>query len=124
MARRSRKQEAPTAAASRPKASGPRSAVWWHLLLLVAVTFAVYGNSLSNGFVSDDDFQILSNRLITDYHNLPKLFTTHVWAFAHQETSNYYRPLFTTFSTWIGCSANQSPANMANSSPASARIRK
>ncbi|MCL4523811.1 MAG: tetratricopeptide repeat protein [Acidobacteria bacterium] len=68
------------------------------MLLLVAVTFAVYGNALGNGFVSDDDFQILGNRLITDYHNLPRLFTTHVWAFAHQQLTNYYRPLFTSFS--------------------------
>ena len=102
MARRSRKQEAPSTAAPRPESRSvgtvPRSAAWWHLLLLIAVTLAVYGNSLSNGFVSDDDFQILGNRLITDYHNLPKLFTTHVWAFAHQELTNYYRPLYTTFS--------------------------
>ncbi len=96
MSRRSRKQNAAiraTAPSARAAASPPRTAAWWHLLVLVAVTFAVYGNALSNGFVSDDDFQILSNRLITDYHNLPRLFTTHVWAFAHQELTNYFRPL-------------------------------
>ncbi|HEV8383961.1 MAG TPA: tetratricopeptide repeat protein [Candidatus Acidoferrales bacterium] len=96
MSRRSRKQTAASRASApsaRPEASRPRRAAWWHLLVLVAVTFAVYGNALGNGFVSDDDFQVLSNRLITDYHNLPKLFTTHVWAFAHQELTNYFRPL-------------------------------
>lgn len=101
MARRSRKKEAQSAA--RPEASrgaapsAPRSAVWWHLLLLVAVSFAVYGNSLGNGFVSDDDFQVLGNRLITDVRNLPRIFTTHVWAFAHQQLTNYYPPLYMTF---------------------------
>ncbi len=98
MTRRSRKQNAASRAAARPAASRPRSAAWWHVLLLLAVTFAVYGNALGNGFVSDDDFQVLGNRLITDYHNLPKLFTTHVWAFAHQEMTNYFRPLHTTIS--------------------------
>src|SRR3970040_2137527 len=96
MARRFKKQNAlPRAAANAARA--PRSAAWWHLLLLVAVTFAVYGNALGNGFVSDDDFQILGNQLITDFHNLPRLFTTHVWPFAHQELTNYYRPLYMTF---------------------------
>ncbi len=94
MARRSRKQNEPRVAATAARA---RSAAWWHLLLLIAVTFAVYGNSLGNGFVSDDDFQVLGNRLITDVHNLPILYTTHVWAFAHQELTNYYRPLYMTF---------------------------
>lgn len=68
--------------------------MWWHLTLLVVVTLAIYGNSLQNGFVSDDDFQILGNRWITDYRNIPRLFSSNVWAFAQSETTNYYRPLF------------------------------
>jgi tetratricopeptide (TPR) repeat protein len=96
MARRNRKQDTPSRTAP-PSARAPRSAAWWHLLLLIALSFAVYGNSLSNGFVSDDDFQVLSNKLITDWHNLPQIFTTHVWAFAHQQLTNYYRPLYMSF---------------------------
>lgn len=82
-------------------ASAPSSAVragaqrWWPAALLVALSFAVYANALGNGFVSDDDFQVLGNKLITDYRNIPRLLTSNVWAFAEAETTNYYRPLFT-----------------------------
>jgi len=92
MARRSKRQQAPPRAAQ-PTPPRPRSALWWHLALLLAVTFAIYGNSLTNGFVSDDDFQVLGNKLITDYHNLPKIFTSNVWAFANSGMTNYFRPL-------------------------------
>ncbi|HWQ03438.1 MAG TPA: hypothetical protein VNL38_03065, partial [Candidatus Nitrosotenuis sp.] len=90
MSRRTKKTEQPAVA---PAAAPPRSAAWWHVLLLLAVSFGIYANSLGNGFVSDDDFQVLTNKFITDYKNLPKIFTTNVWAFAEETTTNYYRPL-------------------------------
>jgi tetratricopeptide (TPR) repeat protein len=61
--------------------------------LLVVLSLVLYAGSLRNGFVSDDDFQILGNRLITDVRNIPRIFTSNVWAFAGEETTNYYRPL-------------------------------
>jgi tetratricopeptide (TPR) repeat protein len=94
MARRHRKQDSPSRGPlppPRPSVAGSRAG--WHILLLLAATLVIYGNSLSNGFVSDDDFQVLSNPLIRDVHNLPRLFTTNVWAFAGTGMSNYYRPL-------------------------------
>ena len=51
------------------------------LVLLAIITFAVFANTLSGGFVYDDNRQILLNPLIQD----PKLFgeaiTSDVWAF-------------------------------------------
>src|SRR5713101_4201901 len=74
----------------------PRPSRWpglWPPLALVALAFLVYANALSNGFVSDDDFQLLSNPLVVDYHRIPDIFAKHIWAFAGQETTNYYRPV-------------------------------
>ena len=55
----------------------------------------MYATALSNGFVSDDHFQLLGNPLVTDWSRLPQIFIHHVWAFAGGQTSNYYRPLQT-----------------------------
>lgn len=57
-----------------------------------AIAFAVYANSLSNGFVSDDNFQLLNNPLVTDWRYLPVIMSTNVWAFSGAEITNYYRP--------------------------------
>jgi tetratricopeptide (TPR) repeat protein len=71
------------------------------LVLLAIITFAVFANTLSGGFVYDDNRQILLNPLIQD----PKLFgeaiTSDVWAFKGDGTlaaSNYWRPTFTAWS--------------------------
>jgi tetratricopeptide (TPR) repeat protein len=90
MARRRKKQSASPAEAPEPRRN---YSTLWHLALLIAVTFAIYANSLNNGFVSDDDFQVLTNKLITDFGNVPKFFTSNVWAFAGEAVTNYYRPL-------------------------------
>ena len=71
------------------------------LVLLAIITFAMFANTLSGGFVYDDNRQILLNPLIQD----PKLFgeaiTSDVWAFKGDGTlaaSNYWRPTFTAWS--------------------------
>jgi len=71
----------------------PGREILLHLFLLAAITVALYGSSLRNGFVADDTSQILDNQLITDPQYIPKLFTSNVWAFAQSTLSNYYRPL-------------------------------
>jgi Tfp pilus assembly protein PilF len=63
------------------------------ILFTLLIAFAAYGNSLLNGFVLDDAFQIESNPWIRDIRNLPAFFTTNVWAFEGIQTSNFYRPL-------------------------------
>ncbi len=74
----------------------PRPSKWpdvWPPLALAALAFLVYANALSNGFVSDDNFQLLNNPLVVDYHRIPDVFSKHIWAFAGQELTNYYRPV-------------------------------
>jgi tetratricopeptide (TPR) repeat protein len=57
-------------------------------------SFAVYFNSLYNGFVYDDVFQVLENRWITDIRYIPEIFSKSVWGFLRGSVvSNYYRPL-------------------------------
>jgi tetratricopeptide (TPR) repeat protein len=62
------------------------------ITIVVFANFAVYFNALSNGFVYDDDAQIVENYWIRDFRYIPKIFLTDVWKF-YGEPSNYYRPL-------------------------------
>ncbi len=63
-------------------------------MFLLAV--ACYGNTLMNGFVYDDDQQILLNPYIKSWHYLPQIFTTTVWSFVGAAgATNYYRPMMT-----------------------------
>ncbi len=65
---------------------------WLPVVLLLA--FALYANTLFNGFVYDDAIGILSNPYIQNFHHLKSIFTTTVFSFQGQEGfSNYYRPL-------------------------------
>ena len=57
------------------------------------VSAGVYLNTLSNGFVYDDEFQILENPWIKDVRYIPEIFLSNVWAFRWGVASNYYRPL-------------------------------
>jgi len=65
-----------------------------HLIaVIVIVSFGVYVNTLFNGFVYDDDLQILDNKWIRDVRNIPQIFSDNVWGFSGEHVSNYYRPL-------------------------------
>jgi len=59
---------------------------------LVLIAVAVYANSLSNGFITDDKLQLLGNPLVTDIHKLPQVFGSGVWSFLGYR-GNYYRPV-------------------------------
>jgi tetratricopeptide (TPR) repeat protein len=62
----------------------------------VIIAFLCYANTLGNGFVYDDDQQILQNPYVKSWHYLPQIFGSTVWTFQGQVgTSNYYRPLMT-----------------------------
>src|ERR1700687_428427 len=64
------------------------------ILTLVLVSFAVYYNALSGGFVYDAQSQIVENPWIRDIRNIPTIFSKSVWGFQSGEViSNYYRPL-------------------------------
>jgi protein O-mannosyl-transferase len=83
---------APTVAATAAPIPAARRR-WWPVLVLVAVSLAVYANALRSGFVADDDLQLLRNTFVTESHSLPEYFATDAWGFAGSHLSNYYRPL-------------------------------
>ena len=62
------------------------------VLFLLAVL--PYLNSLRNGFVYDDDSQVLHNPYIRDFSHLREIFTTQVLSYQGVSSApNYYRPL-------------------------------
>jgi hypothetical protein len=72
----------------------------WSNQMLIAVLIilagACYANTLFNGFVYDDEQQILQNPYVKNWHYLPQVFGTTVWSFVGAAgTTNYYRPLMT-----------------------------
>ena len=62
------------------------------ILIIIAMSCAVYGNTLRNGFVYDDIPQVEQNPWIREVRFIPEIFSTNVWAFQGVST-NYYRPL-------------------------------
>ncbi|MFZ0959419.1 MAG: tetratricopeptide repeat protein [Terriglobia bacterium] len=66
------------------------------IVALVAGATLPYLNILFNGFVYDDDPQVVTNPYIRSFHHLKEIFTTNVWSFAGAgSVTNYYRPLMT-----------------------------
>jgi tetratricopeptide (TPR) repeat protein len=81
----------------------PERAAFWSdrarallIIALVACATLPYLNILFNGFVYDDDTQLVRNPYIRSFHYLKEIFTTDVWSFrsAYQVT-NCYRPMMT-----------------------------
>lgn len=71
-----------------------RPAVVLHIVTITLIAFAVYFNTLFNGFVYDDNSQVLNNPWIRDVKHLQDIFSKSVWEFkAVPLISNYYRPL-------------------------------
>jgi tetratricopeptide (TPR) repeat protein len=62
------------------------------IIIIIVASFAVYFNTLRNGFVYDDTPQVVQNPWIRDIRFIPEIFSTNVWAFQATST-NYYRPL-------------------------------
>jgi tetratricopeptide (TPR) repeat protein len=54
-----------------------------------------YLNILVNGFVYDDDHQVLKNPYVRSFRYLKEIFTTNVWSFRGVAVNNYYRPMMT-----------------------------
>jgi protein O-mannosyl-transferase len=65
---------------------------WTPHLALASLAFAAYANSLLNGFITDDQFQILNNPVVTGAQSIGSAFGSGVWAFLGYR-GNYYRPL-------------------------------
>jgi tetratricopeptide (TPR) repeat protein len=70
-----------------------------HLLILIALSLTLYALTMRNGFVTDDNMQILQNPFVTNPEDVTQAFRGDVWSFAHKNAptsrwgSNYYRPL-------------------------------
>ncbi len=69
----------------------------WLLAFLAVLAALPYANILLNGFVYDDDIQVLQNPYVRNLGHLKQIFTTTVWSFqgGAQGVTNYYRPLMT-----------------------------
>src|SRR5258707_2030618 len=68
-----------------------RSAALGGVLLLALL---VYCNTLLNGFVYDDHFQVEQSPYVHSFKYVDKILTTTVWSFQGLEgKTNYYRPL-------------------------------
>ncbi|PJE67516.1 hypothetical protein COU95_02015, partial [Candidatus Shapirobacteria bacterium CG10_big_fil_rev_8_21_14_0_10_40_9] len=66
------------------------------IFLILAVGFVVYFNSLFNGFVWDDEEQILNNVAIRSFSNLPLIFKSSTFSTGGAGLSGwYYKPLMT-----------------------------
>ncbi|HEV2501367.1 MAG TPA: tetratricopeptide repeat protein [Terriglobia bacterium] len=66
------------------------------LAVLIAAAALPYLNGLLNGFVYDDQTQILNNPYILNFHHLHQIFTSSAWSYMGQAgITNYYRPLMT-----------------------------
>ena len=66
------------------------------LAVLVLIAALPYLNTLWNGFVQDDNRQILSNPYLRSFSHLHEIFATNVWSYVGaQGMTNYYRPLMT-----------------------------
>jgi tetratricopeptide (TPR) repeat protein len=88
-----------TGTAPQPPAEIPsnvQNLPWWlGIIVVLALTFAVYLPTLRYQFVHDDGGQIVDNPAVHSWEEVPAYFTTHVWEGVDpEELGNYYRPLF------------------------------
>ena len=68
---------------------------WLGIAAVLALTFAVYSQTLYFQFVHDDVNQIVENPAVHSWSALPTYFTSHVWeGFDPSTLGNYYRPIF------------------------------
>jgi len=68
------------------------------IVLVAAVAFAVYANTLANGFLNDDEHEVLLNPWIRDARSIPTIFSSNSWGFIEgSKTVQYYRPLKLVF---------------------------
>jgi tetratricopeptide (TPR) repeat protein len=86
----------------KPPAQERSHSSWLHrspataYLVLILLGGVPYFNTLVNGFVYDDGFQVLKNPYLHSFKYLHQIFFTLAWSFqGTQGLTNYYRPLMT-----------------------------
>jgi tetratricopeptide (TPR) repeat protein len=90
-----RKARPPVPSAPEPAASRLDRARVLLITILVACATLPYLNILVNGFVYDDNTQVVANPYVKSFRYLKEIFTSNVWSFAGVHASNYYRPMMT-----------------------------
>jgi tetratricopeptide (TPR) repeat protein len=92
------------AATSEVQSAPPKQKQFWERksvfllsLLLVAICFSTYYNSLSGDFVWDDRALILKDKMIKDLSNIPQAFNRDFFDFTDEEPFKYgyFRPVIT-----------------------------
>lgn len=71
----------------------PPWAAAWSVAILLALSFAAYAPSLFNGFVFDDNIQIVTNPWLKNPESLGDVFSTNVAGYNKRYVTNYFRPL-------------------------------
>ena len=74
-----------------------KSSEYWHIGLIIFLSFITYSNALRGSFVWDDELQIVKNWQIRDLSHVGSAFSSAFWAFADPEAArtNFYRPVQT-----------------------------
>jgi protein O-mannosyl-transferase len=86
--------EQATEASQDARLSNSRDAKVFLVLILLAAL--PYLNTLRNGFVYDDNTQVLNNPYVQDFGRVREIFSTTVWSYVGtQGVTNYYRPMMT-----------------------------
>jgi tetratricopeptide (TPR) repeat protein len=77
--------------------NGPRtknSSEAWLILLLLLLAVLPYANTLQNGFVYDDNNEVLTNPFIRSFSHVGDIFSTRILAhLGARGATNYYRPI-------------------------------
>ncbi|HQP11123.1 MAG TPA: hypothetical protein PKV41_07065, partial [Candidatus Omnitrophota bacterium] len=77
-----------------PRSSVRKKNVFWSVILIVVLGFAVYAGSIPGEFIWDDEHLVSDNLYIRDWSNLPKFFTEGMAAGADAPTLySFYRPV-------------------------------
>jgi Flp pilus assembly protein TadD len=92
---KNRKPASASPSVPQPAASRPDRTRTLVLAAVIACATLPYVNILYNGFVYDDETQVVHNPYIRSFRYLKEIFTTHVWSFMASAATNYYRPIMT-----------------------------
>jgi len=63
------------------------------VILIIFSALGVYLNTLFNGFVFDDESEILKNPWIKSTKFIPEIFLSYSWGFQYSESTSYYHPM-------------------------------
>jgi tetratricopeptide (TPR) repeat protein len=84
----------PSEVTSRPPSGRESQTTTWLLAILLFLAVAPYFNTLQNGFVYDDNNEVLTNPYIRSFSHVGEIFSTRILAhLGSRGATNYYRPI-------------------------------